>query len=72
MFLLEFIWFSLGIVLIARILLTDPKKDAVDLDFRKINFEIMSQTDFQKKLRFLTWIILFTFFSLTILINYLN
>ena len=65
--LLETIWVALVIVIIAIVLITDPKTSNIGIN----NNIITSNLDSQRFVRNLSWILIGAFYFLTILVNYI-
>ena len=66
MSLLEIIWVALVIVIIAIVLITDPKTSNIGINNNIITNNLDSQRFFRK----LSWILIGTFYVLTIFVNY--
>ena len=67
MSLLEIIWVALVIVIIAIVLITDPKTSNIGIN----NNIITSNLDSQRFVRKVTWVLIGTFYFLTIVLNYI-
>ena len=65
--LLEIVWVALVITIIVIILLTDPKTSNIGIN----NNIITTNLDSQRFVRKLSWILIGTFYFLTILLNYI-
>ena len=67
MSLLEIVWVTLVIVIIAIILVTDPKTSNIGIN----NNIITSNLDSQRFVRKLSWVLIGTFYLLTIVLDYI-
>jgi len=65
--LLEIVWVTVVLAIIAIILLTDPKSSNIGIN----NNIITSNLDSQRFVRNLTWVLVGTFYFLTIIVNYI-
>ena len=72
MTILESIWFVTTILIVGLILSSDPKSESTGSGSNQLSLIFTSTSDGQKALRTFTWFLISIFFTLSILLSYLN
>jgi protein translocase SecG subunit len=67
---LENIWFAIILILVTIILSTDPKTSIVGAQKNQIDMLFSSASDSQTFFRRMTWALVATFYTTTLLISY--
>jgi len=65
-------WFVLGTVIIATVLITNPKDSNNQATPGAINLRLTSSSDIQKTFELLTWLGILLFFGLTLIMDYVD